>query len=88
MVTVTKSVFVATCVVLVLVSCVLVTSSANAAADPMDRFKGCLSACVMCVELFGKAAYDGRKCLFSCQLTRGRSLDSDCTNEIFHIITQ
>lgn len=65
----------------VLFACVV-----TSAADPVAQFKDCLSACVMCVELFGKTAYDGRKCLFSCQLTRGNSIDSDCTNEIFHIV--
>ena len=58
--------------------------SMTSVRDPLVR--ECLSQCVQCVSLFGKLKYNGRKCVFSCQLTLGRSSDEYCTNKIFHLI--
>jgi hypothetical protein len=69
------------CVAFVMTSSIeLVTS----APDPAVR--ECLSQCVRCMSLFGKQQYNGRKCVFSCHLTRGKSSDGYCANKIFHLI--
>ncbi|ELT94140.1 hypothetical protein CAPTEDRAFT_214117 [Capitella teleta] len=48
--------------------------------------KECVAVCVECVQLFSKNTYDGRKCIFTCHLTKGKTMDELCSNSVFHLI--
>lgn len=48
----------------------------------------CASACYNCVDLFGKEAYDGRKCIHACGFTRGKTVDYECSNTAFHNVAR
>jgi hypothetical protein len=48
--------------------------------------KDCVAVCVECVQLFSKDTYDGRKCIFTCHLTKGKTRDDMCANSVFHLI--
>lgn len=74
----------------VLLSCaetqLLEQPSPNDIGSRSVTVKECVALCVGCVQLFSKELYDGRRCVYSCHLTRGKSSDEFCRNKLFQLI--